>query len=310
MPDNTAMQRIPGAQGRINRWRDTAQFRIGQLLMLIGVVVLATGWVAEQAYLQIRANSVIAAFSTLLSHSHCEVQELSEVLASDYGLRESILTNDPHTIDSTLQNHKKRVSAQRMLAVSAEAQVLGDTDKRIIRGTRLAQSDLAPIATQKITTLNVTDGKLFRYARAVIQAPGPAGELLVGYDMEQRLAKDAGDLMNLKVAFACTVDQSNIRINRGSFSEAARPALEKTAHQRSYSTSWAPDSGGEKIIAGLNLDTSTGERCTAILGESAHPSNNALLIVELFGWLTLVIGLAIFCISGLMALREKSNLQH
>jgi hypothetical protein len=301
MPDKTSPPGIRLSQGWMERWKGSAAFRIGQLMMLIGVVILATGWVAEQVYLQIRSNNVIASFSTLLSHSHGEVQELSEVLASDYGLRESLLTNDPYTIDSTLQNHRKRVSAQRMLAISGDAQIIGDTDQRITRGVRLAQSNLAPVTSQKITTLHVTEGKLFRYARAVIRAPGPAGELLVGYDMEQRLAKDAGELMNMKVAFACAVDKSNMRINRGSFSEAARPALEKLAQNPSSILPWARNAGSEKVIASLNLDTSTGERCIAILGESAHPSNNALLIVELFGWLTLIIGLSIFSISGLMA---------
>jgi hypothetical protein len=116
--------------------------------------------------------------------------------------------------------------------------------------------------------------------------------------------------MNLKVAFACTVDQSHTRINRGSFSEVARPALEKLAQKPAATRPWAHNAGSEKIIASLTLDTSAGERCIAILGESAQTSSNALLIIELFGWLTLTIGLAIFFISGLMALRNKKDLQY
>ena len=309
MPDKASQPGMRPSQGWIDRWQTGAGFRTGQLMMLIGVVVLATAWATEQAYLQVQSTRVISSFSTLLSHSNSEVQELSEVLASDYGLRESLLTNDPYTIDSTLQNHKKRISAQRMLAISGDAQIIGDTDKRINKGTRLAQSSLAPIINQKITTLHLSEGKLFRYARAVILAPNPAGELVVGYDMEQRLTKDAGDLMNMKVAFACAVDKSNMRINLGSFSEAARPALEKLMQSPAAKLVLARTAGSEKIVASLNLDTSTGERCTAILGESAPRSNNALLILEIFGWLTLIMGLAIFSISGLMARRTSKDLQ-
>lgn len=309
MPDKSPLTMLLRPAPKTETRKNSPGFRIGQLLTLIGVVVLATGWGAEQAFLQIQSDRVTTVFSTLLSHSNCEVQELSEVLASDYGLRESILTDDPHTIDSTLQNHKKRVSAQRMLAISGEAQIIADTDRRIPRGTPLAQSSLAPVVAQKVTTLHVTDGQLFRYTRAVIKAPGPVGELLVGYNMEQRLAKDAGDLMNIKVAFVCSVDQSNIRVNRGSFSDAARPALEKLARQPAADLWRTHTSGGEKIIASLALDTSTGERCVAILGETAHASNNALLIVEIFGWMTLTMGLAVFLVSGLMATRKQQSLQ-
>lgn len=309
MPDKTSPPGLLPLQKRIDRWKSSAEFRLGQLMVLIGVVVLATAWVTEQAFMQVQSNRVITSFSTLLSHSNFEIQELSEVLASDYGLRESLLTNDPYTIDSTLQNHRKRISAQRMLAISGDAHVIGDTDKRINKVTRLAQSSLAPIIDQRITTLHLSEGKLFRYARAVILAPNPAGELIVGYDMEQRLAKDAAELMNMKVAFACAVDKSNMRINRGSFSEAARPALEKLAQSPSAILPWAHNAGSEKITASLNLDTSTGERCIAILGESAPGSNNALLILEIFGWLTLIMGLAIFSISGLMARRTSKDLQ-
>jgi hypothetical protein len=287
-------------------WKNSANYRVSQLLMLIGVVLLSTNWGVEKTLLQIQSTNVTAVFSTILRHSHGELQELSEVLASDFGLRESILTNDPLTIDSTLRNHQKRVSAQRMLALSGNAQIIGDTDNRIPRGTNLAQSGLAPVSTQKITTLHVTEGKLFRYAKAVIRAPGPGGHLLVGYDMERRLIKDAGELVNLKVAFACAVDQSNMRINRGSFGQAMVPALENMARNPSAKLSWTPTAGNERIIASVGLD-STSDRCVAILGESTHSSTKALLIVEIFGWLTLTTGLAIFIVGALMARRHKKQ---
>ena len=139
-------------------WKNSANYRVSQLLMLIGVVLLSTNWGVEQTLLQIQSTNVTAVFSTILRHSHGELQELSEVLASDFGLRESILTNDPLTVDSTLRNHQKRVSAQRMLALSGNAQIIGDTDNRIPRGTPLAQSGLASVSAQKITTLHVTEG--------------------------------------------------------------------------------------------------------------------------------------------------------
>jgi type IV secretory pathway TrbD component len=214
-------------------------------------------------------------------------------------------------LDGTLvleneQPNQPLIDALNEEVMSGNAQIIGDTDNRIPRGTNLAQSDLAPISTQKITTLHVTEGKLFRYAKAVIRAPGPGGHLLVGYDMERRLIKDAGELVNLKVAFACAVDQSNMRINQGSFGRAMVPALENMARNPSAKLSWTPTVGNERIIASVELD-STSDRCVAILGESTHPSTKALLIVEIFGWLTLTSGLVIFIVGALMARRHKKR---
>jgi hypothetical protein len=308
MQAKTFSRGLPGGGPVEAGWKNTSEYRVSQLLALIGVVVLSTSWVTEQTLLQVQTGKATTAFSTLLSHSNSEVQELSEVLASDYGLRESILANDPLTIDSTLRNHQKRVSAQRMLAISGNSQIIGDTGNRIPRGTSLAQSSLAPVSAQRITSLHVTEGKLFRYATAAIHAPGPVGQLLVGYDMERRLTQDAGELVNLKVAFVCAVDQSNMRINRGSFSQAMMPEIEKIARKPSTALSRAPTAGDERIITALNLDVSTGDRCQAILGESTHTSNNALLIVEMFGWLTLITGLTLFGISAIRArLRRKQQ---
>ena len=282
--------------------------RIGLLLVLIGAVILVTFWMTEWALLRVKARGVTAVFSTLLAHSNGEVQELSDLLASDYGLRESILTNDPITVDSALRNHQKRVTAQRMLALTGDSLVIADTQKRIPAGTRLAQSELAVIATQKITTLHVTAGKLYRYSRSAIEAPGPAGDLIVGYDMEQRLIKDTGQLMNMNIAFACPIDHTNMRINLGSFGEAALPALQEAV--RDSPGAWPGPVTYDKgvIAAKLPLDISTGETCLAILGEMDQSATDGLLVVKRFGAMTLGLGIFIFLISVWMEARSGKRL--
>jgi|GEM_PF-2649806 len=282
--------------------------RLGMLLVLVGTIPLIAIWVAEWAVLTIQTRSVTAVFSTLLAHSNNKVQELSDLLASDYGLRETILTRDPATIDSALHNHQKRVGAQRMLALTSDSLVTADTQKQIPAGSRFSQTELAIIALQKITTLHVTAGKLYRYSRSVVEAPGPAGELIVGYDMEQRLVKHVQYLMHMNIAFGCVTGPTNMRINRGSFGEAAVPALQKVLGDSSEDLSGTVAAGSGRIIARLPLDIDTGERCFAVLGESTQPFDNGLLIVKNFGRLTLGLGLAIFFISLWLERRNKKQL--
>src|SRR5882672_7749110 len=66
-------------------------------------------------------------FERLLKQDREQLERSAIVLATDYGFREAIATNDLNTIVSVLRNHGDRIDANVMQLISLEGRILADT---------------------------------------------------------------------------------------------------------------------------------------------------------------------------------------
>jgi diguanylate cyclase (GGDEF)-like protein len=142
-------------------------------------------------------------FRRLLEQNYARLAQAAELLSLDFAFREAVATRDLPTIHSVLINHGARIRADRMALVSLDGQVLADTLEPQ-RGARPFQpASLLRAAEQHggATGMQQDGGRTFQVAVLPVLAPTPIAWTVVGFVMDERLAKDLRALSTLDVSF-------------------------------------------------------------------------------------------------------------
>jgi diguanylate cyclase (GGDEF)-like protein len=181
-------------------------FFVALLLVVQGVTLLLVNAANERnARDNIRHELTVGEkiFRRLLEQNHARLTQAALILSLDFAFRDAAATRDLATIESALINHGSRLRADKMVLVSLERQVIADTLDRGRAGRPFPFARLLEAAERdgSAAGLVALDGAAFQVAVVPVRAPTPIAWAVVGFVVDDRMAKDLAHVSALDVTF-------------------------------------------------------------------------------------------------------------
>ena len=262
-------------------------------------------------------------FERLLTQDREQLERAAIVLATDYGLREAIATNDVNTIVSALRNHGDRIDASVMQLISLDGRIVADTKGHRVAGepfrfTRLLE--LAEATGKATATVVMADRLGYQLVVVPVRAPDVVAWVAMGFLLDDKRARDLRDAINLEVSFVHQPAPGEWRLLASSLgstgSESLIEALEtssdlaaRLAVKRSVRlTAALPDGQYESRLMPLADDSGAG--VVAVLHRSLEAAMRPFAIL---GQIFLAIGfagLALFVAGSMMVSRAIARPVH
>ena len=189
----------------ISAWtRSLAGWRLATKLVVLSVVLLlalqSAGYLAiresikRNAHGQLDERLEVAArvWQRLLDQRAAKLRQGASVLASDFGFRSALASNDNETITSALENHGGRIEASMsaLLGTDFAVRAIGSRDAapRADQSDRLAA--LAPVLARKGSTIAWIDGRPHQFVMVPVRAPVVIAWVVMGFELDQALLDD------------------------------------------------------------------------------------------------------------------------
>jgi diguanylate cyclase len=198
---------------RIQRLRTRIIVFFVALLALVQVAALGFVNAANsrnaQAKVAEELNVGERVFARLLTQNAEKLGQAARVLAADFPFREAIATHDVRTLASALSNHGARIGADAMLFIDLDGRVVADTlrpdqaSRRFEYPALIAPND----AGSANAGMHIIDGRALQLVSVPVLAPLPIGSVVVGFAVDDALARDLRQLTSLEVSFF--IRQSN-----------------------------------------------------------------------------------------------------
>lgn len=154
-------------------------------------------------------DQLVAANRIFASRIQATVNALAEgaqILASDFGFRTAVATNDKPTILSALDNLGARISADRVILVNLDYEITADTGNPEGLVTDFPFYDLIDRAEEedRAESFTVLDGKIYEFVVVPVLAPVPIAWIAIGVEIDGSFAEDfrAESTLPLDVTFA------------------------------------------------------------------------------------------------------------
>ncbi|WP_445619087.1 EAL domain-containing protein [Kushneria sp. Sum13] len=137
----------------------------------------------------------------LLAERGHHLRDNVAVLASDYGFRAAVATQDTNTLSSVLLNHGERAGADMVLLTDPEGRILAGSHQNV--GTEMPFQALWQKAGSHDSAVGVVlqDGVPYQMVLMPVRAPGLIGWVGMGFMLDDQLARELGALTRLSVSF-------------------------------------------------------------------------------------------------------------
>lgn len=169
-------------------------------------------------------------FARLLAQNAEKLSQSARVLAADFPFREAIATHDTATIASALANHGARISADAMLFVDLNGIVVADTLRPNSNARTFEYPDLLKASANGVSSrLQVLDDDAFQLVAVQVRAPLPIGWVIMGFAVDDELARDLRQLTALEVSFAAYNPATGWHLLASTISPAEQRELIRTA---------------------------------------------------------------------------------
>jgi diguanylate cyclase (GGDEF)-like protein len=142
-------------------------------------------------------------FARLLEQNADKLKLSARVLAADFAFREAIATHDNRTISSVLANHGARIGDDAMVFVDLDGNVVADTLRPQAQAHAFEFPALVrPGSSGANAAMEVLDDRAFQLVAVPVLAPVPIGWVVMGFAVDDSLARDLRQLTELEVSFA------------------------------------------------------------------------------------------------------------
>ncbi len=190
-----------------------------------------------------------------------QLLQAARVLAADYAFREAFVSADHATIVSALDNHRRRIDADKMLFIGLDHAVLAASPYRgqesltppflqVLRHTAGADSGTAVVVFM--------DRQIFQIVLVPVKAPITAGWVALAFVIDDWTARDLAALVGLEVSFMGRIGRQPWNVVGTSLAERPRANLMDRA------SAWA-------ATEGLHWDRD--DRLTLITALGSHPAD-------------------------------------
>lgn len=140
-------------------------------------------------------------WNQLLAQSNSMLQESAEVLASDFGFRSAVATQDQNTIASALLNNAQRINASIAILIDANWQLKAASSEAILLDDPSVYKEIIQrFDKQKPFQLMMYNGKPTQFVLAPVRAPRVIGFVLLGFDIDQERILQASQLAGIEIA--------------------------------------------------------------------------------------------------------------
>ncbi|HAS8417096.1 TPA: EAL domain-containing protein [Vibrio vulnificus] len=150
----------------------------------------------------------------LLIQASFRLQENADLLASDFGFRTAVATQDQQTITSALQNNAARVDASIAVLIDHQwaLQALSEDDISETSRKELVTA-IKQFSTARPYHLMIYKGKPTQFVLAPIRAPRIVGYVLFGFEITHQRISLASQLAGVDIALLSSLsDSSNIYV--------------------------------------------------------------------------------------------------
>lgn len=173
------------------------------LANLLLVVKSSKQSVIEESQHQLTAG--VISFHNLLERDRRQLDSSAKVLASDFGFREAIATQDRETLVDVLKNFGARIGAQAMMAIALDGKVIADANG----SSRQADSfpfrktlDRAVAEGKSADTVRMADGRIYQIVIVPILAPVRIAWVMMGFVVDDAWARQLAGSSGLDVIVA------------------------------------------------------------------------------------------------------------
>ncbi len=173
---------------------------VSQTVTLVAVLASTRRNVEARAAEQLTAGASYAA--QLVKFRANQLASGVAVLASDFGFREAVSSYDPPTILSAASNQLRRIDADLLFLV--------DTGGRLVAATESMDGNLAGSINKLVDRALVNpdqphfalfSGRLYQFFAAPVRAPDTIAWVVMGFVVNDALARKIGDLVGVDVSF-------------------------------------------------------------------------------------------------------------
>lgn len=161
--------------------------------------------IADNGRTAVREQLIIGqrVFLRLIEQETAKLTQGARILAADYGFRSAIGSDDRETIESAIQNHGERIGATVALFYSAQGRIKASTatalaDAERERVDRLVVSAAGAVQASGFAMLG---GHLHQIVVVPVRSPALAGWVVMGFAVDQRLARDMRELSAIHLSF-------------------------------------------------------------------------------------------------------------
>lgn len=183
-------------------------------LLLQGAAFLTVREAIVQNIFDQSRDQLVAAnriFATRIQATVNALAEGAQILASDFGFRTAVATNDKATILSALNNLGARISADRVILVNLDYAITADTGNPDALVTDFPFYDLIDRAEEedRAESFTVLDGIIYEFVVVPVLAPVPIAWIAIGVEIDREFADDFRNesTLPLDVTFATGRDE-------------------------------------------------------------------------------------------------------
>ncbi|MFJ3482141.1 putative bifunctional diguanylate cyclase/phosphodiesterase [Pseudomonas sp. NPDC090202] len=282
--------------------RVSFQARIaGVLIMLLLTVVVAVflavkaatqDAVRKQAQAQLEVGTRV--FEGLLEMRGKRLRDAVQLLSSDFGFRDAVASADSATIRSVLLNHGARISADDMFLLGMDGTVLSSTAEQIPAGSPFPYTKaLRELKSRNQSMLIVPlQGKAHLLVESTVLAPLPIARVVMGFSMDDELARELRTLSGLEVSFLSVVDRTQGQIvstQPSAMFDSLGQVMMSPASEQSQMTRHSSHSFLSKTLELDNTGNDNGDRVVALLQSPLDQAMQAFApINERIFWITVI----------------------
>ncbi len=173
---------------------------VTQTVTLVAVLASTRRNVEARAVEQLEAGGSYAL--QLVQFRASQLASGVAVLAADFGFREAVSSSDVPTILSAASNHSRRIDADLLLVVDTQGDLIASTEDAD-RSFVASMDDLIDRALMSpgLPHFALRSGRLYQFFAAPVQAPDTIAWLVMGFAINDALARKIGDLVGVDVSF-------------------------------------------------------------------------------------------------------------
>lgn len=201
---------------------------VGGLLFLSSVSILLAVWIAttNHARTQVAKDLQIAesVLKQVLASRELQLYSSADVLTSDFGFKQAVATQDKATIQSVLDNHGQRISADVMTLVSLSGEVISSNLAQFNQQITHRLSGLLESAITQGGATGIVQiaGKLYQVILLTVDAPTPIAVSVVGFELEQSFVQELKEITTLEITIQAQIaEQPSLVLSSLSPSEQA-----------------------------------------------------------------------------------------
>jgi diguanylate cyclase len=272
-------------------------------VQLAGFVAIQTG-IQENVRAAIREELIIGerVFGRLLDQYAQKLTQGARLLASDYGFKQAIATDDRETIRDALVNNAERIEASHALLIDIDRTIKASTTGELQGNLEKSILQLVDRAEQNGSAngIGIVDNHPYQLVVVPVKAPVTISWVAMAFAIDKKIAADMRELTPLQVSIFSSTQQGNWMIDASTLPETDVASLAQQLHSMSPNDSFVPQlTIGDSDFSArvLQLAQESGQNVVVVLQRSVSEAEAqyrnlkiGLLVLTLLGIVVAVAG--------------------